>query len=189
MPNDLVWNTYPSEADENVLAEKLNRPESHKNKEGFTVKLWGGAIHPTKNWIAWIDYYEKRYKMKNRVDCNYKLNIKVDDEQVFEWEVETYNPFFGAITCYVSWHEDLLVYIYLEKHRLYGVTLTIDSLVTQIELGVVGVEFDIRNDIVYILPASNYQGLVKRYSIPSWKELSPISVEDAEKQELVKWDE
>ena len=190
MINDFIMRDYPTDAEPDALSTKLNRPVKYMNEYGFDVEIVGGAIHPTKNWIAWVDYYEKTHKDRGTYwECDYFLRIKVDDTQVFEWNVETYNPFFGALTCHMDWYGDLLVYIYLEKHLLYGVTLTTSELITRVELGLVGVEMTIVDNIVYILPVLDYEKkILKRYRIPSWEELSPITEDEAFKLGLISWD-
>ena len=101
---------------------------------------------------------------------------------MFEWEVETYNPAFWTHTCYINWHGDQLVYIYTEKHNIYGVTATQDQIATRIEIGKLGGQISIDGDIVFVLPVWKYQGYIQRYRIPEWEELSSITENDAIKQ-------
>ena len=80
--DDLTNNDHPRAVDWNTLAEKLNRPKNYINEDGFEVQLWSGTIHPSKDWVAWVDYYEKRPSDVGFVDCNYYLCINVDGKQV-----------------------------------------------------------------------------------------------------------
>lgn len=174
------------EANDNMIAKKLKRSTKYINNDGFTIEIQGGAIHPTKNWVAWVDYYEKRpEKLGGWVDCNYFLRIKVNDKQVFEWTVETYNPYFGAMNCYMRWHDDLLVYIYREKHSFYGVTLSSQRLLQRIELGAGGTEFRIDGDVLSLMRAQDYHGFILQYQVPTWNELPPLSEDEARAKQII----
>lgn len=185
--DDITQYGYTDMVSWQTLAEKLNRAIEYTNEDDFRVHLSGGSIHPTKNWIAWIDYYQKNNSAGGWVVCNYYLRIKVDDKQVFEWEVETYNPYFGAITLYMKWHDDRLVYIYLEKHAIYGVVFSLeDNVVNRIKLGANGSQLRIDEDILSLVQIESYDdGLIKQYHIPSWEQLPSITEDVARKKGLI----
>lgn len=182
---DFIFNKHPGEISLSVIADRLKRPIEYTNDDGFKIQICGGAIHPNKIWITWIDYNEKTDPTAGWIDCAYYLRVKADDKQILEWNVETYNPFFGAITCYVDWHGDQIVYVYLEKHRLYGVTLTLAGDIYKVELGRVGSEFRIDDDVLSLMQVENYQGLIKQFRIPSWQELPSLTEDVARKQGII----
>lgn len=175
---------FPGQLDAATIRQALGRSNEFEMEDGYTVRVWGGAIHPEKNWIAWIDYYDRN--TPDWLYCNYYLRIRADNKQVFEWNVETYNPAFGAGTIYIKWHGDQLVYIYMEKHYLYGVTATLDRIVTRIELGKIGTQLRVDEDVVSIVPVIGYQDLILRYHLPDWEVLPPLPEADAINQGLVR---
>ena len=159
-------NTIPYE----VLAEALNRPEKYTDDKGFEVELWGGDIHPSKNWIAWVDLHAKT--VNGWIHDRYYFRIQVDGKQVFEWEVETYNPAFGAVTVYLHWHDDKVIYIYSEKHNIYGVTATTRRIKHRVELGNLATQVELNGDtITTTLRELNANGQLKqvKYRLPNWE--------------------
>lgn len=178
-PNEIPWNK---------LAEALNRPEEYQDEEGFKIRIWGGDIHPTKNWIAWIDLHERT---TNRwIEDRYYLRIQIAGKQVFEWEVETYNPAFGAVTLYLHWHDEKAVYIYSEKHRYYGVTATMNGIQHRIELAVVSSPIYIDGNLVTFMDYSKtYNGYLNQYRLPDWQLLDPLPEAKAREMGLLEDEE
>lgn len=167
-----------------VLADKLNRSITYVDDDGYDVELVAGALQPSRNRIAWVDYYQ-RNTSAGWVDCNYYLRIKVEDQQVFEWTVKTYNPYFGVHTYYMNWHEDYLVYVYAGKHKVYGITISESQILKLIELGSLGSQLRVDDDILSLVSVANYNGYLERYHIPLWEELPSISEEKARKLNIV----
>lgn len=168
-------NTF--ETDEPV-ANVLERPMTYIDEDGYEVRLWAGAVHPDTGWIAWVDYYKKR-PPGQWVDCNYYLRIKVEDVVCHEWTVETYNPYFGCFPGYLSWHGDKVVFVYWEKHRVYGTTLSCKGLEKRIELGKGGAQFCVRENTVFVRRADRDRDKVQRYQIPEWETLPDWTQEEA----------
>lgn len=172
LKRNLVYYDHPKEIPFEKLAEVLKRDEKYTDVNGFEIDLWGGAIHPTKNWIAWVDLHART--TSKWIDDRYYFHIQIDGEQVFEWEVETYNPAFGAGTVYLHWHNDEVIYIYYEKHDMYGVTVAKGEIKHRVNLGVCVSEINIEEDIVRVLPGDRYDGYLKQYRLPDWEELDPL---------------
>lgn len=182
--NDLYQKGDPNEVTDIAIAKALGRPTEYR--EGiFNVKIWGGDVHPTKDWVAWIDFYHD-IESKGWVKDNYHLRIQVDDQITLDWEVETYNPFFGAYTLYIHWHDDKLVYIYSEKHRYYGVMATTSEIKKRVELGVVGSYIQVDDNIVRVSNWKKaYDGTIDQYQLPDWTPLDPLPEAKAREMSLL----
>ena len=161
----------PNETPWAEIALALNRPEQYQGDDGFLIRIWGGDIHPSKNWIAWVDLHART--TNNWIENRYFFRIKVDDKQVFEWEVETYNPAFGTGTVYLHWHDDNIIYIYTEKHDMYGVTATTSEIKHRVRLAVLESQIRVDDDIVRVIPMDIYKGFLKQYRLPDWEKLDP----------------
>ena len=182
--NDIFQMDDPSATPDEVLAEALNRPEKFTDDKRFDIELEGGDIHPTKNWIAWVDFRGRN--VRNWFDWHYHLKIQVDDKQAFEWEVETYNPAFGAATLYLHWHDDYLIYIYAEKHSYYGVTATPKEIKHRVDLAAVGSGIHVDGNIVRVIPVERtYKGFIDQYRLPDWEKLDPLSEAKAREMGLL----
>lgn len=171
-----------SEYDNETIAQRLQRPVSYEDDDGYTVKIWGGTIHPQKNWVAWIDYYEKGIRW---IDCNYYLRAKIDGEILIDWTIETYNPFFGCTQGYFAWHDDKIILVYLEKHAVYGVTVSQQGLLEHHELGYLGTEFCVQDNIVIVRPVTPQGTNLQCYKLPNWEMLTSLSEEEALKMGIL----
>lgn len=120
-------------------------------------------------------------------DCNYYLRIQVDGQQVFEWTVDTYNPYFGTQTLYLHWLGEEVIYIYHEKHRIYGVTAALDGIRHQIDIGQDASQMSVDENIVTILPLQRaYAGFFDQYRLPDWEKLDPLPEAKAREMRLLK---
>lgn len=171
--DDFFQDMDPNETSWSKLANELNHPEEYQNEEGFNIRIWGGDIHPTNDWIVWVDLHERT--TNGWIEDRYYLRIQIAGKQVFEWEVETYNPAFGAVTLYLHWHDDKVIYIYSEKHRYYGVTADAAGIQNRVELAVVGSPIYVNDDLVTFMDYSKtYDGYLTQYQLPDWGKLDPL---------------
>jgi|GEM_PF-3160424 len=182
--NDLYQEGDPNATSDENIANALGRPIEYG--EGiFNIRIWGGAIHPKNNWIAWIDFYDD-IQSKGWIQDKYHLGIQVDGKQTLDWEVETYNPAFGAMTLYIYWHSDKLIYIYTEKHRYYGVMTTTTEIKKRVELGVNGSFIHADGDIVRVSNwQKTYDGTIDQYQLPDWTPLDPLPEDKAREMGLL----
>ncbi len=171
--NDLYQEGDPNETTDIAIAKALNRQVEYR--EGiFNVRIGGGAVHLTKHWVAWVDFYDD-VESKGWIQDKYHLRIQVDGQQTLDWEVETYNPAFGAITLYMHWHDDNLIYIYAEKHDIYGVTATHNAVRHRVELGLHGTQVHVDQNIVRVIRVEhNPQRIIEQYRLPDWTPLDPL---------------
>lgn len=184
LKNDLYQEGDPKETANIAIAKALNRPVEY-GEDIFNVRIWGGAIHPTKNWVAWVDFYND-VQSKGWIRDKYYLRIQIDDQITLDWEVETYNPIFGAYTLYIHWHDDNLIYIYAEKHSYYGMTVIPDGIKHRVELGAHGTQIHVENNIVRAMRVEhNLQRITEQYQLPNWSPLESLSEAKAREMGLL----
>lgn len=66
-----------------------------------------------KGRLAWFQASEE-----NR----YRLYL-LYEQDLWEWEPEMYNPFFGCLCLELQWIQEHLVFVYREKHDIYIATV------------------------------------------------------------------
>jgi len=168
---DLTKNGDPTETSNKKIAESLNRSEEYKDGI-YRVRIWGGDVHRDKDWIAWVDFYDDEGDA-SWIRDKYMFRIQVDGEQTLEWEVETYNPAFGMIPFYFHWHGDEVIFMYIEKHNIFGVTATTKAIKHRVKLGHQTATINLEDDIVTVkhLPTLDDGKLERQYRLPHWEQL------------------
>jgi hypothetical protein len=166
------------EFDNSVIAAHLNIPAEFMDEDGYSHEIWAGNLHPKKGWIAWLElkhrtikreagaYWDGSYTLKAHVDCAIRIN----------WAPKTYNPFFGCYPYYLYWRDESVIFVYGEKHRIYGCTLSLNGDIDLKEIGHSGYEIRIRNDTVYCDVIGTR---IQRFSLPDWHELPEWSIDQA----------
>lgn len=165
---DLTQLGDPTETPNAKIAEALNREEAYKDGI-YLVQIWGGDVHPRKNWVAWVDFYQDKGDA-SWIRDKYIFRVQVDGRQTLEWEVETYNPAFGMIPFYFHWHGDEVIFMYIEKHDIYGVTASTNAIKHRVELGHNTTTIDLVDDVVTVkrLPNMGYEQLEVSFRLSAW---------------------
>jgi uncharacterized protein (TIGR02996 family) len=108
-----------------LAATSLGRPVRFTDAEGYEMEI-GAAVVCTQT--AAVAYVESRSLWRgHHHDIRYHLRIcGVTGERV-EWEVESYNPYFGCDVGFLEWYWDRVLLIYREKHQTYICRLGLHS--------------------------------------------------------------
>jgi hypothetical protein len=169
------------QADEMIrtVCERLNRPDCYVDEDGYERGITAGAVHPEKNWCAWVEYRCKE-RANGYVDIEFRLKAEVESRLAIDWIVETYNPYFGCRVGYMAWHGDRVVVIYREKHHTYAFSHSPSGAreLVQIadEWAVVGDRIGFRSD---------EPGFVERLTLPELRRLDRVSSTEARKSGLL----
>ncbi|WP_103070604.1 hypothetical protein [Aquimarina sediminis] len=103
----------------------------------------------------------------------------ISKENKFEWIPKTYNPVFGCLCLLIEWYENHLIFIYQEKHGIYVCSIR-DTKVNDFYIH--GGELERKgNRLAYETYQNKLENHVRLIELPSLKELSPISKEEAKK--------
>jgi hypothetical protein len=97
------------------LCEVLNRQSEFVDAAGFTNEITAATIDPERQRYAWVECKSKSLE-SGYVDVNFYLYVMVSTQIVVEWEIETYNPYFGCQVELLHWLPEHLIIIYHEKH-------------------------------------------------------------------------
>lgn len=104
----------------------------------------------------------------------YKSGLK------FTWKPKTYNPVFGCECIYIGWREDLLLFIYLEKHDIYICTILEDKVNT---CNFHGEDIFVGKSVVaYSSYKDRRDGVVKVILANDLNEIETTDIEQAEKR-------
>jgi hypothetical protein len=124
IPVGLVMGAHPAEFNDAIktVAGLLDRPVQFEDEHKYVHEITAAAIHPETRWLAWVECIcndqDRRF-----VDVHFYLRAQMDGELAINWEIETYNPYFGCQVGYLNWHGKRLVMVYREKHNTYVAVL------------------------------------------------------------------
>src|SRR5258706_3539248 len=76
-------------------AELLGRKVSVTDEQGYECEIVGATVSEDGRRLAWVEGRSKQVS-KDVTDITYRLKARVDGEAAIEWEVATYNPYFGC---------------------------------------------------------------------------------------------
>lgn len=99
------------------LCGLLQRDIKWTDKEGYEWEILAAAIGDAPTRYAWLEVKAK--EIGEFVDVQFYLKGMAEGAIIFDWEVETYNPFFGCQPEFLQWVGLTLVFIYHEKHHTY----------------------------------------------------------------------
>lgn len=101
----------------------------------------------------------------------------------FSWTPKTYNPVFGCHCLLLEWIEDHLIFIYQEKHGIYICSIK-DAVVN--DFYILGAKLKRKgHKIAFETYQHHPENRIRLLEIPSLSELDPITVEEANRLDLV----
>ena len=109
---------YDFEASASGVAERLGRPVTFVDANGFHDEIVAGAVDPERGRVAWLQCRSKE-ETRGHVDVSFLLHATVEGRPLVEWSPKTYNPYFGINPLAFEWSGDGLVFSYSEKHYVY----------------------------------------------------------------------
>ena len=166
---DLSLGAYFSDQSESVeaICKLLDRPVSYADADGYEGEVVGGTASDDSRRLAWI---ERRSKdLGGHVDVSFRLKATIDGKPVIDWEVETYNPFFGCHVGYMDWRGDHVVTIYREKHDTILCSVSRESAVRLIAISD---RWQVVDGVVF--SECHLPDLIVAYSIPAVERLVPL---------------
>jgi uncharacterized protein (TIGR02996 family) len=108
-----------------LVAQKLGRPVSYADHEGYERTITAAAVSGLHDSVA---YVECRSQQRGAfLDINFYLRIRGSDGREMMQEVETYNPYFGCDVQFFDWFGDEALVIYREKRDTYICRFGVDS--------------------------------------------------------------
>ncbi|MBN1873302.1 MAG: hypothetical protein JXA33_03660 [Anaerolineae bacterium] len=80
--------------------------------------------------MAWL---ERHYPSSaSHIEIDFKIKALSGQNIIIDWDVFCYNPAFGCFVHLLRWFEDILVFIYREKHDIYACNFTDKGLVKKV---------------------------------------------------------
>lgn len=157
----------PETRDVADIAGHLGRAVTFIDEDGFENDIIAGAIADEGRKMAWVD---SRCKDNGgAVDITFTLRARVGDRPVIDWEVDTYNPYFGCDVQHIGWWDETVVVIYSEKHHTVLAALTEGQLPL---VRFIGDQWELREDRVYC--RSKVPGLLDVIEVPTLKPRAPL---------------
>lgn len=108
-----------------LLCDLLKKEAQFVDGDGFEQEITAAFVDAPERRYAWVEYKAK--ENGNYVDVKFTLFAAIGDCPVLEWEIETYNPYFGCQVELLHWAAQHLNLIYHEKHYTYACTFTMPS--------------------------------------------------------------
>lgn len=102
------------------IAAALGRPARLVDDAGYDLEITAAAIEDSGAYLAWVECRSRW--VGQFLDIAYHLRVRRELEPVLDWEVRTYNPFFGCEVEWMAWWGDRLALLYREKHHPYAVS-------------------------------------------------------------------
>ena len=134
----------PETRDVADIADRLGRAAAFTDENGFENDIIAGAIADRGHKMAWVD---SRCKDNGgAVDITFTLRARIDDRPVIEWEIASYNPYFGCDVQFIGWWGETVIVIYSEKHHTVLAALTEEQPPL---VRFIGDEWELREDRVY----------------------------------------
>ena len=146
----------------------LGIPENWTDSDGYEHEIEGAALTNENRKIAWIE--SRRKMLDGFEDVTYRLKARVGGEQFLDWEVDTYNPFFGCDVGYMHWWGDRIVVVYREKHHMMLCSIDVSAEPLLLALSD---DWRVVDDVVYY--ESEERGLVEALSLPEIVRCPPCS--------------
>jgi hypothetical protein len=150
----------------------LGRLPHFIDEDGYEHEVIAAALMPENERLGWVEYRSK--DINGFVDIAFHLRARVRGKLVIEWEVETYNPYFGCQVEYLAWHGERIVVIYHEKHSTYACSLAPGAPVTRIRLAD---EWLLNDDV--LLSRSEVPDQIDRHRLPGLDALEPMAADEA----------
>jgi hypothetical protein len=110
------------------LCKILNRQSEFVDAAGYTNELTAATIDLESERYAWVECKSKEADIHGYVDVHFYLYVMVKKRIVVEWEIETYNPYFGCQVELLHWLPEHLIIIYHEKHDNFICSFNVRSI-------------------------------------------------------------
>jgi hypothetical protein len=98
-----------------AVSSALQRAPVTTDEAGYEIEIAGGSVDAKSGRIAWVESRSK--DLGGHVDVQFRLLGEHDGRRIVDWEVATYNPYFGCHVGFVAWYGDQIALTYHEKHR------------------------------------------------------------------------
>ena len=147
--------------------------------------------------ILWTDENEDEYSIFSsdisidngkvawfQTSKNDKHLLKVfENEKMFRWIPETYNPFFGCLCLLIEWYKSSLIFIYQEKHKIYISSIKNETINY---FSFHGEKIERKGNLIsYETYMNQIEGKVRLIQIPELLEIEPIDKAKAETLNLI----
>ncbi len=114
-----------------LLCQIIQKQSYFIDAAGYENEITAASVDRDRGRYAWVAYKSKELE-RGFVDVHFHLNVIVDNRIIVEWEIETYNPYFGCQVNLLHWADECLILIYREKHDTYVCTFAVEpSIETQ----------------------------------------------------------
>jgi hypothetical protein len=172
---------FQTEREIHQVADRLGHPAEYVDQEGYEVEITAAAVDPHQDRLAWVHLRQKELgwspftgKTGHFLDISFHLRALVNGQLTLNWEICTYNPYFGCMVGYINWIGDHVVMIYREKHDTYAATGHIDGSVKYMKIED---RWTVQGTIVAYLGWRATE--VQRLSLPGLELLPPLSKDEA----------
>jgi len=154
-----------------AVCKVLRRPRVRTDSNGYEDEIVGGTVSEDGRRAAWVECRSKELS-RNHVDVHFHLRARIDDQAIIDWEVETYNPYFGCHVQYARWWGERVVLIYHEKHRTIVASVAERN---DAKLVPISVRWDIVDDT--LLFESEEPDLVEAVGLPNLEPRLPVPLQ------------
>lgn len=157
------------EMDEDIeeMAQRLKRPAFFIDEDGYENEIIAAAMADEGTKLAWVDMRCK--DNDGAVDVTFTVRASIHGYRVLNWEVASYNPYFGCDVQYLEWWDDEVIAIYSEKHRTILVSLAESRAPL---LRPVADTWEMRDDLLYF--RNDVPGLLDVVRLPDLATLAPL---------------
>ncbi len=110
-----------------MVCQKLGREPHFVDERGYEQEVTAASVDEAHRRMAWVECHSKESKTSYYVDVSFDLKVQVESDLVVDWEIETYNPYFGCQIELFYWMPEHLVVIYHEKHDTFLCSFAVAS--------------------------------------------------------------
>ena len=102
-------------------SNQFDLPNKHDNRLNYSYEIIAAFVNKEQNKFAFV-ICEDDNNCGNS-DVHYYLKAYDNGYVVVDWELESYNPYFGCSVYYLEWIHNSIVLIYNEKHSTNCVSI------------------------------------------------------------------
>jgi uncharacterized protein (TIGR02996 family) len=161
-----------------AVARVLGQPAAYTDDKGYMIEILAGATCLLTGTIAYLECRDKWYG--DNLDIHYHLRVRKSARRLCAWEPETDNPYFGCEPRVLEWCGDVILFLYVEKHRPY---------ISRFGLNAPAVFQPITHDWILDGGELAYRQWdepgVRRLSVPSLEALPELSDAEAAERDLL----
>lgn len=108
-----------------TVCQRLKRELHFVDEKGYEQEVTAASVDQAHRRMAWVECHSKESKTAHYVDVAFDLKVQVAERLVVDWEIETYNPYFGCQIELFVWTPEHLVVIYHEKHDTFACSFAV----------------------------------------------------------------